>query len=40
MRITLDYQAIGILEGDTVMWFWIGRPTIMSIFSRKHNRYC
>ncbi len=24
VRITLDYRAIGILEGDTVTWFWIG----------------
>jgi hypothetical protein len=24
VRITLGYRAIGILEGDTVTWFWIG----------------
>jgi hypothetical protein len=24
VRITLAYRAIGILEGDTVTWFWIG----------------
>lgn len=23
-RISLAYRAIGILEGDTVTWFWIG----------------
>ena len=23
-RITLGYRAIGLLEGDTVTWFWIG----------------
>ncbi len=24
VRITRSYRAIGILEGDTVTWFWIG----------------
>ncbi|PSB35097.1 ParE family toxin-like protein [Chlorogloea sp. CCALA 695] len=24
VRVTLSYRAIGILEGDTVTWFWIG----------------
>lgn len=24
VRITRAYRAIGILEGDTVTWFWIG----------------
>ena len=24
VRITLDYRAIGILDGDTVTWFWVG----------------
>ncbi len=24
VRITLGYRAIGILEDDTVIWFWIG----------------
>lgn len=23
-RVTLGYRAIGILEKDTVTWFWIG----------------
>ena len=23
-RVTDDYRALGILEGDTVIWFWIG----------------
>jgi hypothetical protein len=23
-RITLGYRAIGVLQGDTVTWFWIG----------------
>ncbi|HEX5444937.1 MAG TPA: hypothetical protein VFW87_13960 [Pirellulales bacterium] len=24
VRVTLGYRAVGILEGDTVTWFWIG----------------
>lgn len=24
-RITDDYRALGIMDGDTVVWFWIGR---------------
>jgi hypothetical protein len=24
VRITRSHRAIGILEGDTVTWFWIG----------------
>lgn len=24
VRITLGYRALGILESDTVTWFWIG----------------
>lgn len=24
VRITLSYRAIGILDGDTITWFWIG----------------
>jgi len=23
-RLTLGYLALGILEGDTVTWFWVG----------------
>ncbi len=23
-RITDDYRALGVLEADTVIWFWIG----------------
>lgn len=25
VRITLNCRAVGILEGDTVTWFWVGR---------------
>ena len=25
IRIGRDYRALGILEGETVYWYWIGR---------------
>jgi hypothetical protein len=24
VRVTRDYRALGILNGDTITWFWIG----------------
>lgn len=24
VRVTLGYRALGVLDGDTVTWFWIG----------------
>ena len=27
VRITLRYRALGIMEADTVTWFWIGDHT-------------
>lgn len=27
VRITLGYRALGVLEGDSVTWFWIGSHT-------------
>jgi hypothetical protein len=24
VRVTKGYRAVGVLEGDTVTWFWIG----------------
>ena len=24
VRISLDYRALGVRDGDTVIWFWIG----------------
>ena len=24
VRISLDYRALGVLEDDTMVWFWIG----------------
>jgi hypothetical protein len=24
VRVTRGYRAVGVLEGDTVTWFWIG----------------
>jgi mRNA-degrading endonuclease RelE of RelBE toxin-antitoxin system len=29
VRVTRDYRALGVLESDTVTWFWIGN----------HNNY-
>ena len=23
-RVDLDWRAIGVLEGDTLLWFWVG----------------
>jgi hypothetical protein len=23
-RVTLHYRALGVLEGETLLWFWIG----------------
>jgi len=23
-RVTNDYRALGVMTGDTVIWFWIG----------------
>lgn len=24
VRVTLGYRALGVLDGDTVTWFWVG----------------
>ncbi len=24
VRLTIGYRALGIMEGDTVVWFWVG----------------
>jgi hypothetical protein len=24
VRVTLSHRALGVMEGDTVTWFWIG----------------
>ncbi|MFZ2959352.1 MAG: hypothetical protein WA705_20895 [Candidatus Ozemobacteraceae bacterium] len=24
VRITISYRALGIIDGDTVTWFWVG----------------
>jgi mRNA-degrading endonuclease RelE of RelBE toxin-antitoxin system len=26
VRITADYRAVGVREGDEIVWFWIGSP--------------
>jgi hypothetical protein len=23
-RVSRDYRAVGIIDGDTIIWFWIG----------------
>ena len=23
-RVGINYRALGVLEGDTVIWFWLG----------------
>ena len=23
-RVDLDWRAVGVLEGDTLVWFWVG----------------
>jgi len=23
-RININYRAVGVMEGDTIIWFWIG----------------
>jgi hypothetical protein len=23
-RVDLDWRAVGVLDGDTVVWFWVG----------------
>lgn len=23
-RVDLDWRALGVMEGDTVVWFWVG----------------
>ena len=33
LRISLGYRALGIYEGDTVTWFWIGAIHHMIDFS-------
>jgi len=25
IRVSLNYRAVGILEGDMIVWFWIGK---------------
>ncbi len=32
VRITLAHRAIGILQGDTVTWFWIGSHDVYKRF--------
>ena len=27
-RVTRGYRALGVLEGDTVTWYWVGRHDV------------
>ena len=35
VRIDIDWRAVGILEGNTVVWFWIGSHADYEQFLRK-----
>jgi hypothetical protein len=24
VRISLNYRAVGVIEGDVIIWYWIG----------------
>jgi hypothetical protein len=30
VRVTKGYRALGLREGDTMVWFWIGTPFTMN----------
>ncbi len=34
-RVTDDYRALGIMEADTVIWFWIGTHDEYDQFLRR-----
>ncbi len=36
LRISLNYRAIGIFEGDMVTWFWIGNHDDYERLITKH----
>ena len=35
VRITKDYRAVGILEKDKIIWFWIGSHSEYDILLKK-----
>ena len=35
VRVTRGYRALGIMESDTVTWFWIGRHDDYERFIRR-----
>jgi hypothetical protein len=24
VRVSIDYRALGVMDGDDIVWFWIG----------------
>ena len=35
VRVTRDFRAVGLLDGDTITWFWIGdHQTFAQTFAR------
>jgi hypothetical protein len=24
VRVSLDYRAVGVMDGETIVWYWIG----------------
>ncbi len=37
VRITRTYRALGIMEGDTVTWFWMGNHDDYERFSNQFS---
>ena len=33
-RVDLDWRAVGILEGDTLVWFWVGPHSLYEALLR------
>ncbi|MEG4800253.1 hypothetical protein QUB63_04150 [Microcoleus sp. ARI1-B5] len=31
-RISKNYRAVGQLDGDTAIWFWVGSPSVYDKF--------
>ena len=38
-RVTDDYRALGVREGDTVIWFWIGTHGEYDRMLRNNRRW-
>lgn len=33
-RVDLDWRALGVLDGDTVVWFWVGPHEYAALLTR------